>query len=84
MIEEVDAAYNRKWFGKGYENGRQFAENEADYDELAAIYRAKGIPKFWDIFRAEIVSKHLGEKEFDFDSYAAGFAKACIEFFEKI
>ena len=84
MIEELDAAYDEKWFGKGYEKGRQFAQYEADYDELAAVYRAKGIPKFWDIFRAEILSEHLGEKEFDFNSYAAGFTKACVEFFEKI
>lgn len=84
MTEELDAAFNEKWFGKGYERGRQFALNEADYDELAAIYRAQGIPKFWDIFRAEILNEHLGERDFDFDSYTAGFARACIEFFEKI
>ena len=84
MTEELDAAYKEKWFGKGYERGRQFAHNEADYDELAAIYRAKGIPKFWDIFRAELLNEYLGEKGFHFDSYAAGFAQACIEYFEKI
>ena len=84
MTGESDAAYDEKWFGQGYEKGRQFAQNEADYDELAAIYRANGIPKFWDIFRAEILHRHLGEEGFDFDSYTAGFAQACIEFFEKI
>jgi hypothetical protein len=84
MTDEPEAAYDQKWFGKGYEKGRWFAQEEADYDELAAIYRAKGIPKFWDIFRAEILREHLGEEGFHFDSYAAGFARACIEFFEKI
>ena len=84
MTEELDAAYNEKWFGKGYEKGRWFAQHEADYDELAAIYRARGIPKFWDIFRAQILNQHLGERDFDFDSYTAGFARACIEFFKKI
>lgn len=72
------------WFGRGYKNGCEFARDEADYDELAAIYRAGGIPTNWDIFRAEIVNKHLGNKRFDFQAYAAGFARACIEFFEKI
>jgi hypothetical protein len=84
MTEEMDAAYDEKWFGKGYQKGSQFAQHEADYDELAAIYRAKGIPTFWDIFRAQILHEHLGERDFDFDSYTAGFARACIEFFEKI
>lgn len=61
-----------------------FALEEADYDELAAIYRARGIPKNWDIFRAEIRNEYLNNPDFDFKAYAAGFAKACIEFFEKI
>jgi hypothetical protein len=72
------------WFGQGYKNGYKFAVQEADYDELAAIFRAAGIPNNWDIFRAEIVNMHLGVKHFDFQMYAAGFARACIEFFEKI
>ena len=73
-----------KWFAEGYEKGSQFAQCEADYDELAAIYRARGIPKFWDIFRAEILNRHLQDKTFDFSSYEAGFTQACVEFFEKI
>ena len=74
----------KDWFVWGYKNGYEFARDEADYDELAAVYRAEGIPTSWDIFRAEIVNKHLGDKSFDFRAYAAGFARACIEFFEKI
>ncbi|MGA7145718.1 MAG: hypothetical protein WBY47_14555 [Desulfobacterales bacterium] len=75
---------HKNWFDRGYKNGCEFAVDEADYDELAAIYRAGGIPTNWDLFRAEILNKHLGDKRFDFQSYAAGFARACIEFFEKI
>ncbi len=74
----------QKWHDEGYADGRRFALNEADYDELAAIYRAGGIPKNWDIFRAEILNEHLGDKGFDFQTYEAGFAKACIEVFERI
>ncbi|MBW2070122.1 MAG: hypothetical protein JRI89_02600 [Deltaproteobacteria bacterium] len=84
MTGEVNSGYNEKWFAAGYEKGLEFARYEADYDELAAIYRAGGIPKFWDIFRAEILNRHLGQKDFDFHSYTKGFAKACIEYFEKI
>lgn len=73
-----------KWFKKGYEEGRRFVSEEADYDEVAAIYRAKGIPANWDIFRAEILNKYLGEKSFDFKAFEAGFTKACIDFFENI
>ena len=75
---------HKNWFDRGYKNGCEFAVDEADYDELAAIYRAGGIPTNWDLFRAEILNKHLGDKRFDFQTYAAGFARACIEFFEKI
>jgi hypothetical protein len=75
---------SEKWDAKGYEEGRRFAAREADYDELAAIYRAKGIPVNWDIFRAEILNAHLGIKDFDFKSYESGFARACIEFYEEI
>jgi hypothetical protein len=74
----------KDWFEQGYQNGHEFAAQKADYDELAAIYRSGGIPNNWDIFRAEIVNMHLGDKRFDFQIYAAGFARACIEFFEKI
>jgi hypothetical protein len=76
--------YNQKWYDEGYEKGHRFARHEADYDELAAVYRAEGIPENWDIYRAEILNQHLGDKDFDFKAYAAGFARACIEFFEKI
>ena len=75
---------HRDWFKEGYRNGCRFAEDEADYDELAAVYRAGKIPLHWDIFRAEIIHVHLEDKSFDFQAYAAGFARACMEFFEKI
>jgi hypothetical protein len=83
-MAQKDGSYNKKWYEAGYEEGCRFARHEADYDELAAIYRARGIPTNWDIYRAEILNKHLGEKGFDFQAHAAGFARACIEFFEKI
>ncbi len=76
--------YNKKWYDEGYAKGYLFARHEADYDELAAVCRAGGIPVNWDIYRAEILNKHLGDKGFDFQAYTAGFACACIEFFEKI
>jgi hypothetical protein len=84
IMAQKEGSYNQKWYDQGYEKGRRFALNEADYDELAAVYRTRGIPKNWDIYRAEILNKHLGDKSFDFKAYAAGFARACIEFFEKI
>ena len=40
--------------------------------------------EFADIFRAEILNAYLGVKDFDFKSFEAGFARACIEFYEKI
>jgi len=83
-MAQREQIYNKKWYDEGYEKGRLFARHEADYDELAAVYRARGIPTNWDIYRAEILNKHLGDKGFDFQTYAAGFARACIEFFEKI
>ena len=73
-----------KWYHEGYQNGRRFALEAADYDELAAIHRAGGIPYNWDIFRAEILNTYLGAPSFDFQAYAAGFARACTEFFVKI
>ena len=79
-----EQAASEKWDAKGYAEGRGFAAHDADYDELAAIYRAKGIPVNWDIFRAEILNTHLGDKDFDFTSFEAGFTRACIEFYEKI
>jgi len=83
-MAQREQIYNKKWYDEGYEKGRLFARHEADYDELAAVYRARGIPTNWDIYRAEILNKHLGDKGFDFQTYAAGFARACIEIFEKI
>ena len=83
-MAQKQGSYNKKWYDEGYEKGRLFALNEADYDELAAIYRAKGIPTNWDIYRAEILNTYLGNKGFDFKAYSAGFACACTEVFEKI
>jgi hypothetical protein len=79
-----EKAASEKWDAKGYEEGRRFAAHDAEYDELAAIYRAKSIPGNWDIFRAEILNAHLGDKDFDFKSFEAGFTRACVEFYEKI
>jgi len=73
-----------RYYDEGYEQGRRFALDEADYEELAAIHRTGGIPVYWDIFRAEILNDHLEDREFDFQAYAAGFARACIEIFDKI
>jgi len=72
------------WDAKGYQDGCRFAAAEADYDDLAAIHRAGGIPANWDIFRAEILNTYIGSRSFNFIAYAAGFARACIQFFEKI
>jgi len=72
------------WFDRGYRKGYQFARNEADYDELAAVCRAGEIPPHWDLYRAEILNRHLGDKHFDFKAYSAGFARACIELYQKI
>ena len=68
-----------KWYHEGYHYGILFALEAADYYELAAISRAGGIPPNWDIFRAEILNTHLGAPSFDFQAYAAGFARACME-----
>lgn len=83
MIQEGEKNH-QNWFEQGYKNGYNFARDEADYDDLAAVYRARGIPTNWDIYRAEILNKYLGNKSFDFQAYAAGFAQACIEFFDKL
>ena len=72
------------WFQEGYRAGEIFARSEADYDELAAVYRAGTIPTGWDIYRAEILNRHLGVPDFDFQAYARGFARACIGFYKKI
>ena len=84
MAAQQDKKNHKNWFKHGYRKGYKFARNEADYDELAAVYRARGIPPNWDIYRAEILNEHLEDTSFNFQAYAAGFAQACIEFFEKI
>ncbi|MBS3759778.1 MAG: hypothetical protein KGY61_14065 [Desulfobacterales bacterium] len=73
-----------KWYTEGYRAGTRFAREEAEYEELAEIARSQGIPARWDIFRAEILNAHLGNPEFDFQSYESGFSQACTELFEKI
>jgi hypothetical protein len=73
-----------KWYKEGYKSGFQFIRTEADYDELAAIARTGGIPANWDLFRAEILNTYGGDPSFDFHAYATGFARACMEFFQKI
>jgi hypothetical protein len=82
--QQKNKAVDKAWYARGYAKGYRFARNEADYDELAAVCRAGGIPPGWDLFRAEILNQHLGRKGFDFRAYADGFAQACIEFYEKI
>lgn len=84
IMAQSDQIYNKKWYDEGYEKGCLFARHEADYEELSAIYRAREIPTNWDIYRAEILNKYIGDKNFDFQAYAAGFACACIEFYKKI
>jgi hypothetical protein len=83
-MQQKEKGVNDNWYRKGYDRGVHFARNEADYDELAAVYRAGGIPQGWDLFRAQILNQHLKDKGFNFQSYAAGFAQACIEFYQKI
>jgi hypothetical protein len=82
-IECVTEIY-AEWFHIGYADGNRFAREEADYEELAAIVRARGIPSNWDIFRAETLNRYLGNPSFDFRTYEAGFSRACMEFFDKI
>lgn len=84
MTVHKDKEAKESWFDQGYKKGLKFAGHEADYDELAAIYRARNIPANWDIYRAEILNQHMGNKDFDFQAYADGFTRACVEFFEKI
>ena len=84
MVVQQDKKKHKNWFERGYRKGYEFARHEADYDELAAVYRARGIPTNWDIYRAEILNEHLEDTSFDFQTYAAGFGQACIEFFEEI
>ena len=71
-------------FQRGYQKGYEFARHEADYDELNAIYRAGKIPANWDLYRAEILNRHMGDRKFDFKAYTDGFARACIDFFKTL
>ena len=84
MTAQRDEQANDSSFERGYRKGAVFALREADYDELAAVARAKRIPANWDLFRAEILNRHLGDGTFDFKAYEAGFARACMDVFEKI
>jgi len=83
-IMRTDAGVRKDWFDEGYRKGVAFARHDADYDELAAIYRVGWIPSNWDLFRAELLNHNLDKPHFDFQAYAAGFTQACIEFFETI
>ncbi len=71
-------------YEEGYAAGQHFAREEAEFRELSAIVRAGDIPANWDIFRAEILNQYLGQRWFHFKSYAAGFTRACVEFYEEI
>ena len=67
----------QKWYDFGYAHGFIFANEEADYEDLAAIFREKAIPAHWDIFRAEILNKFLADPTFDFSAYSKGFGCSC-------
>lgn len=82
--DKLSDSQQNKWYQLGYASGMEFAENEADYDELAAIARAGGIPAHWDIFRAEIVNQYLYDPLFDFKAYSTGFGSACADFYKNI
>ena len=84
MAAQKGTTNQAHWFDQGYREGRAFAREEADYDEIAAVHRAGTIPAHWDLFRAEILNRHLGDRTFDFQAYAAGFARACTKFFEML
>lgn len=78
------ANQDTNWFLQGRQEGLRFAREDAEFRDLAAIHRAGGIPAGWDLFRAELLNQHLGEKGFDFQQYTAGFVKACLEFYDQI
>ena len=84
QIKPARERNHQNWYEQGYRNGYTFSRFEADYDELAAIYRVGWIPSNWDLFRAELLNHNLDKPHFDFQAYAAGFTQACIEFFETI
>lgn len=79
-----EAVEHTRWYDEGYAAGCRFALEEAEYDDIAAIARAEGIPAGWDLFRAEILNENLGAPGFDFSAYADGFSRACIDLFRKI
>ena len=74
----------QKWYDIGYTHGLSFAHEEADYENLAAIYREKAIPTHWDIFRAQILNRFLGDSSFDFPAYSKGFACSCTKIFKTL
>ncbi len=74
----------QKWYDLGYTHGFTFANEEADYEDLAAIYREKTIPTHWDIFRAEILNKFLADPSFDFSAYSKGFGCSCEKIFKTL
>ena len=84
MTAQPNTIETNLWYNEGYRNGWQFAAREADYDEVAAVARAKKIPAGWDLYRAEILNCHIGDKTFVFADYEAGFARACMDYFDKI
>ncbi len=83
-IVSTNKVQYKKWYDKGYTYGLEFIQKEADYEELAAISREKGIPVNWDIFRAEILNRYLDNPLFNFQAYSEGFSQACMKFFETI
>ena len=83
-MKKKDKGKHKDWFGRDIKKAVNSREDEADYDELAAVYRAGGIPINWDIFRAEILNEYLADTSFDFQAYAAGFEQACIRFRKNI
>ena len=84
MTITPDTPKENRWYSEGYRYGWRFAACEADYDEVAAVARAQKIPAGWDLFRAQILNRHIGEKTFEFAVFEAGFTRACMDFFEKI
>lgn len=83
-IVQPNKTQYKKWYQQGYVYGLEFAQKEADYEELAAITRAKEIPVNWDIFRAEILNRYLDNPLFEFQAYSDGCSQACMEFFRAI
>ena len=83
-MTEKNETKKKDWFDTGYREGTAFARLEADYDEVAAVHRAGAIPASWDLYRAEILNRFMGEKNFDFAAYSSGFARACSNFFDRI